>query len=642
MELNNKRKSIINVCVLVGILLVSSCPTMTVATAPEADNQEIARYILHQLSYDEDDNLLCYLWGPVSEGDTILTTKEPLYNVSCPGYVLYIDLHPMANLFHPVLYVFLIEETKELLIFDAESPPQNLYDYQLMETAYAQFFFSVENRRALLPDGTSSDRGIGARDNRWAVLMNGGYDRYNNHVRYWNDLSNIYIALNHVYEFPDENIIVLCSDGLDPAIDQSNSQNSNPDLDGDGDDDIMYSCVLSNVDMVFTNLANNFTIYDKLFVFTTDHGSGVSGWSVVENLWNHEELTDAHFASLLAAFPECEKICTFEPCYSGGFLDNIVVPPGPIVASSACRHDESSWAMDNLIYDEYVFHWTAAVKGEDAFGNPVDADADENGFVTMDEAFLYAESHDEQSESPQYDEYPEGIGSTLSLWVSSDPPTQPTKPVGPALGIWNVEYSYVSSATEPDNEQLYYLFDWGDGNDSGWLGPYNSGFLVTGSYIWTVLGAYEVKVKARDIWGSASPWSEPLNVTIIENTPPEIPQITGPSEGKPGRPYLFNLLSTDGQNQDIYYYVDWGDNTTTGWIGPYVSGTEIHITHPWAAKGTYTVKAKVKDTMDAESDWGSLQIVVPIEYSFSFSTFLQHLFERFPHMFPFLRQLSGY
>jgi hypothetical protein len=224
----------------------------------------------------------------------------------------------------------------------------------------------------------------------------------------------------------------------------------------------------------------------------------------------------------------------------------------------------------------------------------------------------------------------------------SDPPAQPTKPVGPTLGIWNVQYTYTSSTTEPDNEQIYYLFDWDNGSNSGWLGPYSSGAVVTATHIWTVLGTYDVKVKAQDIWGAGSSWSEPLVVTITDNTPPEIPQITGPGEGKPGNQYRFNLLTTDAQEHEIYYFIDWGDNTTTDWLGPYVSGTQIHVTHSWSEKGTYMVKAKAKDSMGAESDWGTLQVVMPTEYQFSFNIFLQHLLDMFPNMFPILRHLMSY
>lgn len=641
---SEKRKiSIIKASLIAGVLLATACTTATVATFPKTENDEIAHYILEQLSYSDDSNILCYLWGPVQMGEQIATAKKPLFIAPDDGYVMYIDLYPTANLFHPVKYVFLKETTRELIVFDEKCSPSNFDEYQVVNTAFSQFFFSIENRRATTTTNIAVNDDRNERDSRWAVLMNGGADSGNNHVRYWNDLSNIYITLTTVYEFADENIIVLCSDGLDPAADQSNGLNSDPDLDGDGDDDIMYSCILSNVEMVFTNLANNFTGTEKLFVFTTDHGGSNGGYDTYENLWNWETLTDAHFAELLAAIPAAEKICTFEPCFSGGFLDNIIGEPGPIVASSACRYDEYSWAMPpDYVYDTYVFHWTAAMKWEDAYGVPVNADLNSDGMITLDEAFAYAVDHDQDDETPQYGEYPEGTGSYLSLKVTSDPPAQPSKPVGPTLGIWNIEYSYTSVTTEPDNEPIYYQFNWGDGTNSGWIGPYASGQTGTGSHIWTELGTYNVTVKAKDSWGATSPRSEPLTVTITDNTPPLAPEITGPAEGKPGKPYLFNLQTTDAQDQNIYYFVDWGDNTTSEWLGPYVSGTMIHVTHTWAEQGTYNVKAKAKDTMDSESDWGTLDIVIPTEYRFSFVVLLQHILEKYPNLFPVLRHLMGY
>ena len=631
----------LKVIMLAGVLLITTCATATVAISPKVQNEEIAEYILNHLSYD-DQNVLSYVWGPISAGQKILTTKGPLFIAPSQGYVLYVDLYPTANLFHPVQYVFLKESTNDLLVFDEKYPPSNLNEYQLIENELSQVLFSAQNRRAPIPQQATPDIGMSGRDSRWAVLMNGGYDSGNNHVRYWNDLSNIYITLNSVYEIPDENIIVLCSDGLSPAADQSNGLNSDPDLDGDGDDDIMYSCVLSNVDAVFAGLANNFTGSEKLFVFTTDHGSSAGGWDTIQNLWNYEELTDAHFAELLAAIPAAEIICTLEPCFSGGFLDNIVVPPGPIVGSSACRYDEYSWAMPpDYVYDTYVFHWTAAVKGEDAYGVPVNADLNSDGIITMDEAYAYAVDHDQDDESPQYGEEPEGTGSYLSLKVTSDPPAQPTKPIGPTLGIWNVEYTFTSSTTEPDNEEIYYQFNWGDGSTSAWIGPYQSGQTGSGKHIWTVLGTYNVTVKAKDSWGATSIKSEPLTVTITDNTPPNVPEISGPAEGKPGKPYLFNMVTTDAQDQVVYYFIDWGDNTTSDWLGPYVSGTEIHVTHTWTDEGAYSVKIKAKDSMDSESDWATLPITMPVEYRFSFFLLLQHLWEKYPHLFPLLRQLIG-
>jgi len=513
MNKRNKIFPLIKTCVITFILFFATCPNLTIATSQISNIEDAARFVIERLLYNADE-LLIHIWGPVSKGEKIFSAKKHILNAPEKGYIIYIDLYPRANLFHPVQYVFLSESTMEIILIDAISPPSNFADYQIIETEIGKLFTSVENRRANIPQRKISVDIQKSSDTRWAVLMNGGYSSGSNHVRYWNDLSNIYVALNYVYGFPDENIIVLCSDGLNPAPDQSNGLNSDPDLDGDGDDDIMYSCVLSEVDMVFTDLVNTLTENDKLFIFTTDHGNSVGGWNVVQNLWNYEELTDAHFASLLDALPDCEIICTFEPCFSGGFLDDVVVPPGPVIASSACRHDEYSWAMTNLEYDEYVFHWTAAVKGEDAYGISVDADYNLDGKITMDEAYSYAETHDIQPEEPQYNDFPENIGSIISLHPTNLAPENPQKPIGPEEGIILEEYSFFTSTTDPEEDQIYYWFDWGDNTNTGWLGPFISGTSIEESHTWYDSGNYSVKVKAKDEKNSESDWSEPLTINI--------------------------------------------------------------------------------------------------------------------------------
>ncbi len=403
------------------LALICALIVLPLALYAAALNADQALSVVEQALLPEGkDQVIIKVWGPVSAGTEIRGTKELALVAPTPGFAFFIDDYPAANLFHSVRYAFVEAETGKLTAVNAISPPENYQDYQMIPTAIGEQLMAAVNRR---PTPTKEHDPPPTRSDRWAVLMNGGYDSGNNHVRYWNDISNIYMALTETYAFADDHIIVLCSDGLDPTPDQSNGQNSNPDLDGDGDADIMYPCLLNNVNAVFAGLASLITPGDKLFVFTTDHGSTAGGWNTIENLWNHEELTDAHFASLLAALPACEIICTLEPCYSGGFLDDIVVPPGPRVASSACAYDQVSWAMPpDYVYDTYVFQWTAAVKGEDAYGNPVNADYNGDGLITMDEAYRYAELHDISSEDPQYDDEPVGIGAGISLWPTSSGP----------------------------------------------------------------------------------------------------------------------------------------------------------------------------------------------------------------------------
>jgi parallel beta-helix repeat protein len=96
-----------------------------------------------------------------------------------------------------------------------------------------------------------------------------------------------------------------------------------------------------------------------------------------------------------------------------------------------------------------------------------------------------------------------------------------------------------------------------------------------------------------------------------ENEPPTAPDIDGPGEGTAGESYDYSFETTDPDEDDVYYYIEWGDGETEEWIGPYASGDEIIVSHIWDEKGDYTIRAKAKDIHDLESDWGTLPVTMP-------------------------------
>jgi outer membrane protein assembly factor BamB len=124
---------------------------------------------------------------------------------------------------------------------------------------------------------------------------------------------------------------------------------------------------------------------------------------------------------------------------------------------------------------------------------------------------------------------------------------------------------------------------------------------------------------------------------FINNQPPITPTINGPASGKIGRTYDYTTVSDDPEGDNISYYVNWGDGTNTGWIGPFVTGEEQTVSHTWNKKGTYTIQAKAKDGYGAESDWGTLSVTMPTLYNMPFQQFWMRFFQQFPHIFPILR-----
>ena len=93
-------------------------------------------------------------------------------------------------------------------------------------------------------------------------------------------------------------------------------------------------------------------------------------------------------------------------------------------------------------------------------------------------------------------------------------PNNPDRPNGTSHGEKGIEYTYTSTTIDPQNDQVYFMFDWGDTSNSSWIGPYTSGETINSSHSWTRKGNYNIKVKARDIYGHQSDWSDPLSVTM--------------------------------------------------------------------------------------------------------------------------------
>lgn len=109
------------------------------------------------------------------------------------------------------------------------------------------------------------------------------------------------------------------------------------------------------------------------------------------------------------------------------------------------------------------------------------------------------------------------VNAYNALMEINKSPDKPAKPDGPVSGKVNEYYTYSTSTIERDDEQLFYLFEWGDGTTSEWLGPFDSDVICTSEHNWTEKGEHSIRVKARDIYGLESDWSDPLTMVISKN-----------------------------------------------------------------------------------------------------------------------------
>jgi len=149
-------------------------------------------------------------------------------------------------------------------------------------------------------------------------------------------------------------------------------------------------------------------------------------------------------------------------------------------------------------------------------------------------------------------------------------------------------------------------------------------------------GSMEMVAGGRD--GKVRCISGGLDVGV--NNPPEAPTIDGETEGQAGTEYDYTFTSADPEGQDVYYYIEWGDDTYEEWIGPYASEEAVIVSHTWDEEDDYIIGAKAKDTFDAESDWATLEITMPVNMPMMVE-FLHKFWDRFPHAFPILRNILG-
>ena len=103
------------------------------------------------------------------------------------------------------------------------------------------------------------------------------------------------------------------------------------------------------------------------------------------------------------------------------------------------------------------------------------------------------------------------------------------------------------------------------------------------------------------------------------------PTIEGPSSGKINRNHDFTVTTTDPGNLDVQYFIDWGDGSDSGWLGPFDSGTGTTESHRWTEQADYNVRAKAKNSDGIESDWSTLTFSAPRN-----KAIYQNFLERFP------------
>ena len=79
------------------------------------------------------------------------------------------------------------------------------------------------------------------------------------------------------------------------------------------------------------------------------------------------------------------------------------------------------------------------------------------------------------------------------------------------------EYEYVLKYQDPlGTEYVYYYIEWGNGNYTNWIGPYESGKEISIHHSWNHSGLYNIKAKCKNENDVESEWSDQLIVSMYK------------------------------------------------------------------------------------------------------------------------------
>jgi hypothetical protein len=227
--------------------------------------------------------------------------------------------------------------------------------------------------------------------------------------------------------FVANNIFILYGDGADysSAIYPANRYRPNPAI-------TTAAANISDVEDIFDDLANGtngrpqLTDEDLLFVWTFDHGSQttVAGSSISTLCLRDGDMRADDFATAVDQVPCAFRIFCMQQCFSGGFIPHLNTDHSVIL--TAATDSEIAFPSDDVAEEETIggtvyphgefnFYLLAALNGQDLLGNAVNADTNNNGFVTMREAFDFIVANESGPSTPQYDDGACNIGERLHL-----------------------------------------------------------------------------------------------------------------------------------------------------------------------------------------------------------------------------------
>ncbi len=188
--------------------------------------------------------------------------------------------------------------------------------------------------------------------------------------------------------------------------------------------------------------------------------------------------------------------------------------------------------------------------------------------------------------------------ATVTVKVNNQAPTVSAS-ASPVILQEGQSTSFASAASDPDNDALTWLWNFGDGSTSVEVNP---------SHTYAVAGVYSAILTVTDIAG-AQAVATPITIHVFHDSDrPTARFVSNVLNGYVGQPVGFDAtLSTDPRNNIVSYVWDFGDGSPQG------SGQAI--ARVYAQTGTYTVTLTITDGEGLSDTTALTMVVLPADQS---------------------------
>ncbi|MBK9329079.1 MAG: caspase family protein [Sphingobacteriales bacterium] len=256
-----------------------------------------------------------------------------------------------------------------------------------------------------------------------ALLYSGGINSGNAHHRYWNDIYTLHKILVNQFGFSEKNIIVVYKAGVaDDHADEA---------------PVDYPATKAGLNSALSDLRSKMGASTKFFCFINNHGggyetstgdqygitdlddddtrAGVTDHNTDEVIYYYNDATtfsDDSLAAKINTLTFGTGIFLLKPCFSGGLVWDLSGANRVLIAAGT-EFEVTHAHAPEYNFGDLTFHFMAAITGNKPDGSgAVDADLNDDGDVSMYEAFKYINIHHRPDDHPQYEDDPDGYSTT--------------------------------------------------------------------------------------------------------------------------------------------------------------------------------------------------------------------------------------